>query len=303
LRQQFGLFLFWPGSEFVLTPLIEPTVLDFCFFFGSLLHYFFGPSVLLGASCRALNRKGAVPVKSPKTTRTKSLTAKPNALRTWKQFEDHLIPRLRLSVIDRAVYSHLLRHSRLEGKRRLRFSILELARRARISGQPVRDSVRRLIAHDVLRLIERTNKGHLVEVRLPHEVRAACPEERRVESHGAKPLRPHFRLEQADFFKDYKLRSAIHAREGGLCFYCRKKMANLVKCLDHVVPRVVSGRNSYRNLVSCCTDCNSQKNDQPAADFLRRLYREQRLTAPELEKRFAALRDLISGKLVPPLAG
>jgi len=38
---------------------------------------------------------------------------KPNAEHIWKQFEDLLVPRLRLSVIDRAVYSHLLRHSRL----------------------------------------------------------------------------------------------------------------------------------------------------------------------------------------------
>src|SRR5262249_18539001 len=129
-------------------------------------------------------------------------------------------------------------------------------------------------------------------------VRAVRPELRVGDaSHASKPLRPHFRLEQADFFKDYKLRSAINAREGGLCFYCRKKMENLVTCLDHVVPRVVSGRNSYRNLVSCCTDCNSQKNDQPAADFLRWLYRQQRLSSPELEKPFAALRDLIAGRL------
>ena len=34
-----------------------------------------------------------------------------NAARVWKQFEDDVVPQLRLSVIDRAVYSHLLRHS------------------------------------------------------------------------------------------------------------------------------------------------------------------------------------------------
>jgi len=40
---------------------------------------------------------------------------KPNAELVWKQLEDLLAPRLRLSVIDRTVYSHLLRHSRREG--------------------------------------------------------------------------------------------------------------------------------------------------------------------------------------------
>ena len=46
----------------------------------------------------------------------------------WKQVEDVLMPRLRLPVIDHLVYMHLLRHSHLEGKRRLRFSILWLSR-------------------------------------------------------------------------------------------------------------------------------------------------------------------------------
>src|SRR6266478_4788895 len=80
---------------------------------------------------------------------------KPNAEHIWKQFEDHLVPRLRLSVIDRAVYSHLLRHSRLEGKLRLRFSILWLARNIRLSGGPAREAVRRLAAKGVFRLVER----------------------------------------------------------------------------------------------------------------------------------------------------
>jgi hypothetical protein len=66
-------------------------------------------------------------MKNTKHPATKATTLKLDAARTWKQFEDHLIPGLRLSVIDRSIYSHLLRHSRLEGKRQLRFSILELA--------------------------------------------------------------------------------------------------------------------------------------------------------------------------------
>ena len=41
----------------------------------------------------------------------------------WKQLEDMLVPRLRLTVTERAVYSYLVRHSRLEGKLRAHFSI------------------------------------------------------------------------------------------------------------------------------------------------------------------------------------
>jgi hypothetical protein len=160
----------------------------------------------------------------------------------------------------------------------------------------VRDAVRRLIAYGVLRLVERTNAGHLVEVRLPQEIRAVgatC-----MEPPGASPVRRRFSLEQTDFLKTRELRQAIHARESGLCFYCRKRLTPVVKCLDHVVPRVRSGRNSYRNLVSCCLECNSQKGQQPAPDFLRWLYREQRLTASELKAR---LRALAAGKLLPRL--
>src|SRR5579863_3495334 len=129
------------------------------------------------ANTRATNRKivnTRIVYERTRNARTpaKSPGAKANAESTWKQFEDHLVPRLHLSVIDRAVYSHLLRHSRLEGKRDVHFSIRELARRVRISGVPVRDAVRRLVAYGVLRLVERTNAGHVVEVLLPQEIRA-----------------------------------------------------------------------------------------------------------------------------------
>jgi len=232
-------------------------------------------------------------------TSAKSPGAKANAESTWKQFEDHLVPRLHLSVIDRAVYSHLLRHSRLEGKRDVHFSIRELARRVRISGVPVRDAVRRLVAYGVLRLVERTNAGHVVEVLLPQEIRAVRAAGLEP---GRSPIRQRFRIEQTNFLKTRELRRAIHAREGGFCFYCRRRFRPEVMCLDHVIPQVRSGRNSYRNLVSCCTRCNAQKGPRSAGEFLCKLYREQRLTASELRSRLRALEALAGGKLVPPLA-
>jgi hypothetical protein len=36
------------------------------------------------------------------------MSKKANAEQVWKQFEDHLAPRLHLSKIDRVVYSHLV---------------------------------------------------------------------------------------------------------------------------------------------------------------------------------------------------
>src|SRR2546422_7941208 len=95
-----------------------------------------------------------------------------NAVHVWKQLEDLLVPRLHLSVFDRAVYSHLLRHSRLEGRLQLRFSILWLARGACLSGWAARKAVRSLVAKGALRLAERSKAGHVVMVCLPEEIRS-----------------------------------------------------------------------------------------------------------------------------------
>src|SRR5207245_1896655 len=66
-------------------------------------------------------------------------------------------------------------------------------------------------------------------------------------------------------------------------------------------PKASLGSNSYRNLVSCCLDCNSLKADRDAVEFVRSLYRDRRLSAEELTGRLRALDDLAAGKLIPPL--
>src|SRR5882762_2820605 len=222
-------------------------------------------------------------------------TKKPNAEQVWKDFEDHLAPRLGLSTIDRVVYSHLVRHSRLEGKLRLQFSLSWLAGGTDLSRPSVREAVRRLIGHRVLRLVQRSKAGHVVEVRIPSEVRAARPRQ------IARRPASRTRALDLDFLKSPGLRRAIHAREGGRCFYCLGRVTPATRCLDHVVPLAKFGDNSWRNLVSCCHECNSKKNDLPAADFLRWLHRERRLTEVELAARFRALDALAAGKLRPRL--
>lgn len=220
----------------------------------------------------------------------------PDALLVWKQFEDHLVPQLRFSTIDRAVYSHLVRHSRLEGKRRLRFSMKWLAKGARVCDGAARPAVRRMVKQGVLRLIKRSRNGHVVEVRLPGEIPAA-----RVRPRKSPWETAGHNLEELDFLKTKRLRRAIHARERGICFYCLRHITPGMQCLDHVVARARSGLNSYRNLVSCCWECNSQKGERSAADFFRWLYRQGRLTAPELNDRLQTLNALAAGKLRPPL--
>lgn len=218
---------------------------------------------------------------------------KPNADQIWKQFEDILAPRLRMNVIERAVYSLLFRHSRLESRRRFCFSISWLTRALRLNTTTVRRAVRRLAGKGALRIVERTYRGHVVEVFLPDEIGAARVIPR---------TSPALDLAMADFLARRELRNAIHRREGGRCFYCLREVPQRQRCLDHVVPEVSHGPNGYRNLVSCCLNCNVRKSGIPAGDYLRRLYRLRRLNATELAERLRALQALARGKLKPVLA-
>jgi hypothetical protein len=223
-----------------------------------------------------------------------------DGVQVWKQVEELAVPRLQLSVIDRAVYLYLLRKSRLEGKGRLRFSIDWLAQGACVSTGSARKSVRRLVDKGALRLTERSRAGHEAEVRLPEEIRGVRAGKVAVEGAAARAaIAGNF--EEADFVENRGLREAIHLREGGWCFYCMRRLTRKVRCLDHVIPLARKRRNSYRNLVSACMKCNALKGERRAEDFVRRLYREGRLTGAELSGRLRALGRLTSGKLRPRL--
>jgi hypothetical protein len=100
----------------------------------------------------------------------------PNAALVWKQVDDFVVPRLRLNVIDRAVYSHLLRHTRLECRHRICFKQLWLAKGIGVCRNTARSSLRRLANRGAVRLIENSHDGHLVEVLLPGEIRVGFRE-------------------------------------------------------------------------------------------------------------------------------
>jgi 5-methylcytosine-specific restriction endonuclease McrA len=221
----------------------------------------------------------------------------------WVLFEDVLAPGLGLTVKDRAVYSYLLRHTLVVGKRRLHFAVCALARTLGISAGRTRESVRRLDELGALHVLERGKTGHLAEMRLPENVLSIRSGGKGASSVGraAGDVEKNSvaNIETRDFWKTWVLRKAIHDRECGSCFYCLRRTLSNVRCLDHVVPRVRYGRNSYRNLVSCCIECNTGKCDRSAADFLRILYRKGRLTAAELDGRLLALKELAAGRLRP----
>lgn len=226
---------------------------------------------------------------------------KPDVALLWKQLDEDIVPRLGLNLAERIVYAFLLRNSRLEGQRQFRFGIIWLAGGLRISQSTTRYAVRSLAAKGALRLIDRTQAGHLVEVFLPDEIHPTPHEDPLRSSLGHRHGGSSSSLEEMDFFERFSRREAIHAREGGRCFYCLRPFLIRGRVLDHVVPQARGRSNSYRNLVSCCVECNSQKGESGAEDFLRTLYRQRRITSAELESRLRALEALAAGELRPVL--
>lgn len=55
------------------------------------------------------------------------------------------------------------------------------------------------------------------------------------------------------------LRIRILERDGYACVYCGRRPPEVVLEVDHVLPRVLGGRDEATNLVTACRDCNNGK--------------------------------------------
>ena len=54
-------------------------------------------------------------------------------------------------------------------------------------------------------------------------------------------------------------RRNLYARDKNVCQYCGKRFSASELTLDHIVPRVQGGGNSWSNLVCACLRCNTRK--------------------------------------------
>jgi len=55
----------------------------------------------------------------------------------------------------------------------------------------------------------------------------------------------------------------IYKRDGYRCGYCGSKDELTI---DHILPKSRGGKNSWENLVTCCSKCNSKKDNQTPAE-------------------------------------
>lgn len=209
-----------------------------------------------------------------------------------KQCEDHLFPSLQLSVRERVLYYHLLRHTHLEGKSSAMFALLPLSKATGVHESSSREDIRSLNERGCIKIEDRSRNGHLVRVFLPEEIAGVLPKEISVAG---------IDIEAIDFFANRKLISALLAREDHRCFYCLRSIRAESCELDHAVAQANGRDNSYRNIVCSCHECNTTKQAQVASDFLRSLYRKGVLSQTELENRLTALEQLQLGKLLPDI--
>jgi hypothetical protein len=207
-----------------------------------------------------------------------------------KNVEDYLIPRLQLDSIERALYYHLLRHTRVAGKDSALFGVLSLSDSCGISESTVRERIRALHEKGCVRIEDRSAKGHLLRVLLPNEIDGIVPDESETSS---------IMIEDIDFFSDRNHVSALVERENCRCFYCLRQVEAETAVLDHVIPQRERIDNSYRNVVASCHECNALKQGQDAESFFRLIYRKGLLSQAELQERLATLEKLKQGQVAP----
>lgn len=214
-----------------------------------------------------------------------------------KQIQDRLVPLL--DTYEQAIYHYVFRHTYLSGEQQVLFS----TRTAEIglgSGDRTKppswktrsDRLKSLEKKGCVKIVERSNKGLLVELILPAEMPFLD---------AAEEPPDEIDIETLDFYKDKRLLASLLDREESKCFYTGRKINHENCYLDHVVPQAKGGGNSYRNIVVTCFDANSMKSDKAADDFARLLYKEELISLSEFSDLKKKLNRIQEGELIPNL--
>lgn len=219
-----------------------------------------------------------------------------------EEFQDHLAPKL--DAYEQAIYLYVFRHSRFLGKEDAVIGFKSARRKFALGigegGKPMSESscskkLNSLQSKGCIKKLDTERNGTRLKLFLPCEIPGVV---------AAKDSAKTLSLEEMDFFSVPDNRVLVLKREGGLCFYCLRKLTTSPS--NHVIDHVKSrpeGDNSYRNLVAACRTCNNRKKEKrgSAEDFLRLLRRENRLNEEEFDARVQALGRLLRGELRPIL--
>lgn len=204
------------------------------------------------------------------------------------ELECKLFEHFSISVYERCLYYQLLTITRARGRIETTISLRQLASALGCSEHSVRKYLRSLSAKGVI-VADQTRRGFNVSVKLPNDLGI----------HKCRTEEDYIDIEKLDFFSNRKYLSVLLIRENSQCFYCLKTIAEETCELDHVIPLVNHGDNSYKNVVATCHSCNSRKQGTAAEQFLRQLYRSNLLSEEEFTDRLSALELLKDGRLVP----
>jgi len=58
----------------------------------------------------------------------------------------------------------------------------------------------------------------------------------------------------------------IYRRDGHKCVYCQSTKS---LTLDHVIPKCKGGQNTWKNLATCCQQCNTEKGNKDLDIFMK----------------------------------
>ena len=204
----------------------------------------------------------------------------------WKEFEDYLAPLLGMKPGERAVYSYLVRHSRLEGRRGVIVGMPQLGRGAGMGYAPARFHLFRLVRKRCVEVKPYRKKSYAIRVFLPEEV--------------LRELRPRdfaaVSLKLQRVSRNRVLRAKILRREHGRCFYCTQVLVEGRIWFDHIVALARGGNPEEKNVVACCQKCNMRKGTRSGEEFLLEAYNAGRISKAQLKKQRAAMREILRGK-------
>ncbi len=68
--------------------------------------------------------------------------------------------------------------------------------------------------------------------------------------------------------KAKSLRSVLHQRENGLCFWCDQSTSFKKGTVDHIIPKSQGGPLTEENAVYSCVPCNQKRGDKDAFLYL-----------------------------------